>query len=399
MKKILNLFFIILITSCTQPTTNYSEIQIQPQYDSQKQKILLNVGETVQIEGKVSLKNGQETKDLLWSSENSNIVTVNNEGYVKAISPGITNITLTSKENSEYKTTLEITVKQNTESDSDSINLNKDDVDYLNRIQQENEKKKQEDLKKIENPAKNYETTSLRINVFDNNNQPVNDVIINAKSLSKDIIWSENISASNGSVNLKNVPNECLIEISVIKDKWNIKKRNIVTKGIPKDEFNPIDINFGGVNDSFYALQYQPEILETKINSLEITGLITQNNNLISSNNYIIVKQPLKTISFSFIKQINKETFEDNLVIRSEPDKEGNVQLYEKNKGLNFVWDRFNKRVDIYTNIAISDKAMFKLFFKNPFIDLAGNQAITGRFISFQNQEIYVDQLNILLEK
>lgn len=274
--------------------------------------------------------------------------------------------------------------------------MNKEDQDYLNKISEELQKKQIEDNKKP------YPVTFMMLNIYDNNNDLVKDINISAKSLTKDISWNISKISDTGSILIEDVPNECLIEINIVKDKWNTKKRLVITKGQARTKNNPIIVNFGGNDDKFYSFQYEPEITKVSFNSKEIIGLNYDNNidylNSPDVNEVSVkVKSPLTKISISFNKAVNKKSVEDNIEIISQRDSNGNFNILTKNNGLYFSWDRFDSNLDITTNISANN--LYRLQFKVPFVDIDGNQSKQGRYISFPNQEIYNDYINFLLEK
>ncbi|MFN8577490.1 MAG: Ig-like domain-containing protein [Candidatus Sericytochromatia bacterium] len=376
-------------------------MEIVPQKESnQNQKIVIEVGEKVQVEGKVQFTDGKITNDVVWKSENDKIATVDSQGFIEGISAGKVNILLSSREEPKQSTSLEIIVKPIKEKEieiaNDNLVLNKEDQDYLNKINQELQKKQ------LENNKKSYDTTFMLINVYDNNNDLVKDININAKSLIKEISWNFNKKSETGSLLIEDVPNECLIDIYITKEKWNTKKRLIITKGQVKSKNNPLIINFGKENDLFYSFQYEPEISKVTFNSKEIAGLIYDNNiDYINppdiSEKYIKVKAPLSKITLSFNKAVNKKSVEDNIEIISQRDSKGNFTKFTKDNGLVFTWDRFDTNLDISLNSSLSN-ILYRLQIKNPYSDIEGNQSKQGRYISFANQEIYNDYINFLIE-
>lgn len=401
MKNIFLLICSLIILSCQQTVTSYSELEIVPQKESnQNQKIVIEVGEKVQVEGKVQFTDGKITNDVVWKSENDKIATVDSQGFIEGISAGKVNILLSSREEPKQSTSLEIIVKPIKEKEieiaNDNLVLNKEDQDYLNKINQELQKKQ------LENNKKSYDTTFMLINVYDNNNDLVKDININAKSLIKEISWNFNKKSETGSLLIEDVPNECLIEIYITKEKWNTKKRLIITKGQVKSKNNPLIINFGKENDLFYSFQYEPEISKVTFNFKEIAGLIYDNNiDYINppdiSEKYIKVKAPLSKITLSFNKAVNKKSVEDNIEIISQRDSKGNFTKFTKDNGLVFTWDRFDTNLDISLNSSLSN-ILYRLQIKNPYSDIEGNQSKQGRYISFANQEIYNDYINFLIE-
>lgn len=407
-KLVITLLLSSLILSCTQNVISYSELEIIPQKSSKEnQKIEIEVGETVQVEGKVAFSDGKSTTDVIWKSENEKIAKVDSQGKIEGITPGKVNITLAAKQDPNSYTQLELIVnplkEKNVEvSNDDNIKLSKEDQDYLDKVQSEINKTNQ--TTQEEKAQKPYPVTFLNVNIYDNNGDLVKNVNLNASSLTTGLSWSYSKKLDNGFVLLEDVPNESLIQLSVSKDNWISRKKLVITKGEPRTKPNPIIVNFGGTEqDKFYSLQNQPEISKVLINSQEISISTNQAEDFLSAeqslSSPIKFKEPLRTISLYFNESIDKSSIEDNFEIISQKAQNGNFLTFNKTNSLSFNWDSNSQKVDINTNIVPTQKTNYRLYFKNSFKDLEGNYSIQGKYISFPNQEVFSDYIDITLDK
>ena len=86
-----------------------------------KSSTSLKKGSTIQLEAKITPVDAP-TGDLKWSSEKSDVATVNSEGYVTGVSEGVTNIICASSNGIEASCTVTVTAesKKTSKSDSDS---------------------------------------------------------------------------------------------------------------------------------------------------------------------------------------------------------------------------------------------------------------------------------------
>ena len=73
----------------------------------------LTIGETLKLNVTFTPVDADD-KSVTWSSNNETVATVDQNGAVKALSPGITTITVTSNADSTIKATCEITVTAKT---------------------------------------------------------------------------------------------------------------------------------------------------------------------------------------------------------------------------------------------------------------------------------------------
>ncbi len=400
MKKLILTLFLLPFLSCSQTVTTYSELELLPLKESTSiQKIEMSVGESAQVEGKVQFSNGKLTNDVIWTSENESIATVNSEGVIKAIKSGQVNILLSAKLEPTKITKIEINVKDIIEkpvtlSSEEAIKLSKEDQDFLGKTNQQLNKEHE-----IEKNKKPYTITFLSLNIYDNNNEFIKDVDVSARSLTSEISWNYSKKAENGNILIEDVPNECLIEITVSKEKYNTKKRLIISKGEPKNRNNPTIINFGGTNqiDKFYSLQSEPQIQKISFNSQNIFYVPKDNNIDYFSppkldDTYFPVRNSLNKISVTFSEIVNKTYFEESCEIISAQ----NSIILRKDKGIYFTWDRYNTSVNIATNL--KTKGNYRLQFKKGFTDLENNQSVIGRYIGFNNQESFADYINFKID-
>ncbi len=75
--------------------------------------INLNVGESKNLTVTIS-PNDATNKNITWKSSNTNVITIDAKGIVKAIGAGTTKITVTSSSNSKISSTINVTVKKAT---------------------------------------------------------------------------------------------------------------------------------------------------------------------------------------------------------------------------------------------------------------------------------------------
>ncbi len=87
----------------TKDTIPVEEIVLDPT------DVTLNVGETTQVTSRVVPENATN-RELVWTSNDSNIVTVDNNGLIRAINPGTTTITVKTKDGT-VTATINITVE------------------------------------------------------------------------------------------------------------------------------------------------------------------------------------------------------------------------------------------------------------------------------------------------
>ena len=82
--------------------------------------LTLEEGNTTQINAILEPSNATN-KDIIWSTSNSNVATINQNGTITALKEGTTTITVSSTTNSEIKDSIELIVKKNSKAVSDVI--------------------------------------------------------------------------------------------------------------------------------------------------------------------------------------------------------------------------------------------------------------------------------------
>ena len=90
-------------------TNNNEQIKFISKIKMEKESVTLNEGDTLNLVVEI-LPEDANNKDIAWSSSNSDVATIEQDGKLTAVSEGTATITATAKDGSNIKASCEVTV-------------------------------------------------------------------------------------------------------------------------------------------------------------------------------------------------------------------------------------------------------------------------------------------------
>ncbi|MFN8577549.1 MAG: hypothetical protein U0354_11890 [Candidatus Sericytochromatia bacterium] len=239
-----------------------------------KAELIYNDGNIINYNNDISSTNpkfdfiGKNIKRIKWSSSNSSIANIDENGLINTYNLGESIITATFYENNrELKLTFKLRVVDSFIAYSKGRDKDCNEVlkPYnVQRIGYENYK--YPDLGAVADVSDVAGKVGFNGKVYDPNGVPVDNVIVNAVSencISYPWVGEPQITFG-GFYAFRNVTPNTNIIITATKDGWTNRTRNVILKDSQNPTANIFD--FSGV----YALQDEPEIVSLKINGQQV---------------------------------------------------------------------------------------------------------------------------------
>ncbi len=370
--------FILISCSASTPTATKTGTNISNKgkkvtsFTVSQTDFSVNEGNEIELEGIVKYNDDSTDSSILWSSSDTNVVNIDKDGKIKALSLGSATLTGKAKEDANFKTDIKITV-----------------------------------IKK---------GVSIEGKVYDLTGKLIDNVKVSAKANDKKVNWtSKPAFTKSGTFNFTNVPENTSIEITIEKDGFSVRKRIVTT--MSQDNLNKF--NFGGniASEKDFAMQDEVEILSVKINGKQATspgeiGVIVDefladttekdNINYVPDINSVV---GLNNIDFSkfevelvFSELVDKNSVETNFKVLSEISSMNAGSIHDKVRSIDpvsdidsftidkntpgslFTWSKDSKTVVFKTdkplfNIKEGQQIKYKIVFSKPFKDKSGKEA------------------------
>ncbi|MFN8672297.1 MAG: hypothetical protein U0457_09505 [Candidatus Sericytochromatia bacterium] len=323
----------------------------------------------------VEFEDGTKSNKLLWESNGSNIISIEN-GVIKGKNYGSVDIIVRAIHNKNQPAIF----RANFLKDINILKKNCNDYeinymfkyfDYANCLE-----------------YKNYFETAFYGKVYDNKGKAVKDSKILIKV--NNVIQQKAIESKDGNYIFRNLPHDSNIQIIASKEGLSTRKINTYLK----NSSSPSELfNFGSpFPNSPYSLQDEPEIINLKINGKEV--IYSKENNIIL-NDRLDLQSKIKqanlngiepdqiNIEVEFSESIIKEDIENNLRIYSI-DKNNTKVLDKSSNSFVFNWiDEKNLNIILNNPLNSIKNDIYIIDFVEPFRDLTKTSAIKNKYFNF----------------
>ncbi|MEK7432738.1 MAG: hypothetical protein AABZ74_06380 [Cyanobacteriota bacterium] len=353
------------------------------------------------FEAEVEYKDGTKTNNVIWESNDSNFISVQN-GILKGINYGSTYINIYTSDNKSQNVVFKsnffnslILPKINLCMGSNIISKY-----YLN------------DYNSIIGTTSDIkENVTFDGIVFDTSGKPVDDATVTARSAEPSVYWiGEPQKTQFGTYVFRNAPTCAKIEITAKKDGWTTRTRIEMLKsnlvGDPKA--NIFDFGFGngkGESDpnNLYSIQDEPEVSSLKINGVSATdsdvsstiNSVPRTPDGLTPNITGVLSDSLK-IEMVFSEPVRRDDVENYFRITSQSNFDTQKEAFiidRIDNNLIFAWAADDSSVTIKTSKPLlanktGNEAKYLIDFKKTFRDKTDKDSILNRTFRFTPNKI-----------
>ena len=350
------------------------------------------------FEAEVEYKDGTKTNNVIWESNNSNFISVQN-GIIKGINYGAVDVNLYTSDNKSQSVVFRSKFVEKLKVLSNVVFIEK----YTNT----------EDIDNIISCGCYSYEEKVTFNgfVFDTSGKPVDDATVTAKSVDPAVSWTgEPQKTQFGAYVFRNAPFGARLEVTAKKDGWTTRLRSEINSvnltGNPK--INVYDFGFGngkGETDpnNLYSIQDEPEVSSLKINGVSATdsdvsstiNSVPRTPDGLTPNITGVLSDSLK-IEMVFSEPVRRDDVENYFRITSQSNFDTQKEAFiidRIDNNLIFAWAADDSSVTIKTSKPLlanktGNEAKYLIDFQKPFRDKTDKDSILNRTFRFTPNKI-----------